>query len=66
MATIFKQAQLQQSGADQRMVAFNVDDVQQRAQAYLAQVREQAAEVMAAAQREADSVRTTARTAGLA
>ena len=66
MATILKQSQLQQSGADQRIVAFNVDDVQQRAQAYLAQVREQAAEVMAAAKREADSVRATARTAGLA
>ena len=66
MATILKQSQLQQSGADQRIVAFNVDDVQQRAQAYLAQVREQAAEVMAAAKREADSVRATARSAGLA
>lgn len=66
MATILKQSQLQQSGADQRIVAFNVDDVQQRAQAYLAQVREQAAEVIAAAKREADSVRAAARTAGLA
>ena len=66
MATILKQAQLQQSSAEQRIVAFNVDDVQQRAQAYLAQVREQAAEVLASAKREADSVRNTARTAGLA
>ena len=66
MATILKQAQLQQSGADQRIVAFNVDDVQQRAQAYLTQVRAQAAEVLAAAQRQAEAVRTKARSDGLA
>jgi flagellar assembly protein FliH len=65
MATILKQAQLQQSGVNQRIVAFNIDDVQQRAQAYLAQVRDQAAEILAAAQREADSVRSAARATGL-
>ncbi|MGN6136875.1 MAG: FliH/SctL family protein [Aureliella sp.] len=66
MATILKQSQLQLSGADQRLVAFNIDDVQQRAQAYLQQVRQQAAEMLAAAQREAESVRNKARSEGQA
>jgi flagellar assembly protein FliH len=66
MATILKQAQLQQSGTEHRIVAFNVDDVQQRAQAYLAQVRDQAAEILAAAQRQAESVKAAARASGLA
>lgn len=66
MATILKQAQLQQSGSEQRIVAFNVDDVQQRAQAYLAQVRQQAAEILAAAERQTESVKAAARASGLA
>ena len=66
MATILKQAQLQNSGTENRLVAFNVDDVQQRAQAYLVQVRQQAAEILAAAERQAESVRSAARAAALA
>ena len=66
MATILKQAHMQQSGDADRMVVFNVDDVQQRAQAYLAQVREQAAAVLASAQSEANAQRDAARAAGIA
>ncbi len=66
MATILKQADLKQSGAEARLVAFNIDDVQQRAQAYLADVRQQAAALLAQAQSEADTVRAAARSEGLA
>lgn len=66
MATILKQEQIQQSGDANRLVAFNIDDVQQRAQAYLAQVREQAAGILAAAKSEADQQRASARAAGVA
>ncbi|MGN6545831.1 MAG: FliH/SctL family protein [Aureliella sp.] len=66
MATILKQEQIQQSGDVNRLVAFNIDDVQQRAQAYLAQVREQAAGILAAAKSEADQQRASARAAGVA
>lgn len=66
MATILKHEHIQQSGDASRLVAFNVDDVQQRAQAYLAQVREQAAAILAAAKSEADEQRATARAAGIA
>jgi flagellar biosynthesis/type III secretory pathway protein FliH len=66
MATILKQEHMQQSGDAGRMVAYNVDDVQQRAQAYLAQVREQAAAILAAAESEANGQRDAARAAGIA
>lgn len=66
MATVLKQEQIQQSGDANRLVAFNIDDVQQRAQAYLAQVREQAAGILAAAKSEADQQRASARAAGVA
>lgn len=66
MATILKPEQIQQSGDASRLVAFNVDDVQQRAQAYLAQVREQAAAILAAAKGEAEQQRAAARATAVA
>jgi flagellar biosynthesis/type III secretory pathway protein FliH len=66
MATILKPNHMQQSGDVSRMVAFNVDDVQQRAQAYLAQVREQAAAILASAQNDANEQRAAARASGIA
>ena len=50
MATILKEHQMQLSGDAIRFVAFNVDDVQQKAQAYLTQIRLQATEIIAAAE----------------
>ncbi len=66
MATILKESQLKQSGESPGLVAFNIDDVQARAQAYLQEIRKQAAQIIADAQREADSVRSTARAKGAA
>lgn len=66
MATILKPEQIQQSGDANRLVAFNIDDVQQRAQAYLAQVREQAAAILAAAKGEAEQQRAAARATAVA
>lgn len=66
MASILKESQLQQSGDVTRLVAFNIDDVQLRAQNYLDEVRKQAAEILVQARNEADTVRAAARTAGLA
>lgn len=66
MATILKESDLKQSGDEARLVAFNIDDVQVRAQAYLTQVREQAAAMLAEAKSQADAVRATAHTEGLA
>lgn len=66
MATILKESDLKQSGDEARLVAFNIDDVQLRAQAYLTQVREQAAAILAGAKGEADAVRAAAHAEGLA
>jgi flagellar assembly protein FliH len=66
MATILKESELKQSGDTARLVAFNIDDVHQRAQAYLAEIRQQAANVLTEAQREAEAVRRAAHAAGLA
>ncbi|MCC6509194.1 MAG: hypothetical protein IT423_08810 [Pirellulaceae bacterium] len=66
MATILKESELKQSGDAARLVAFNIDDVQVRAQAYLAEVRQQAAGILAQAQKEADTVRASAQATGLA
>lgn len=66
MATVLKESQLKQSGEAGRIVAFNTDDVHTRAQAYLAEVRKQAADLIADAKREVDVVRAAARASGLA
>ena len=66
MATILKESDLKQSGAEARLVAFNIDDVQTRAQAYLQEVRQQAAALLTQAQNEADQVRAGAHAEGLA
>lgn len=66
MATVLKEAQLRQSGESGRIIAFNIDDVQVRAQAYLNEVRQQAAALVAQARKEADAVSASARSLGLA
>ncbi len=66
MATILKESDLKQSGDEARLVAFNIDDVQIRAQAYLTEVRQQAAAVLAEAHAQADKVRAEAHSLGLA
>lgn len=66
MATVLKEHQLQKSGDAQRIVAFNVDDVRERAQAYLTEVRQQAAAELAQAEQQVAQIRAEARASGIA
>jgi flagellar assembly protein FliH len=65
MATILKQEQIANEGMP-RMVAFNMDDVQERAATYLAQVKAQCQQLLESATAEADAIRQAARDQGLA
>lgn len=66
MATVLKEHQLQKSGDAQRIVAFNVDDVQMRAQAYLNEVRQQAADALVQAEQQIAQIRAQAHACGVA
>lgn len=66
MATILKQEQLKRSGDAVQLAAFNVDDVQQRARAYLAEVQQQAEQIIAQANSDAAQIREQASQAGFA
>ena len=61
MASVIKAADRNRAGAG---VAFNFDDVRTNAEAYLAKVREQAVELIVAAQRESAAIRQRAEAAG--
>ncbi len=60
MATILKNDRLNASGESTSIVAFNVDDVYARAEAYIAEVRNQARQVLNEATQQADEIRKEA------
>lgn len=66
MATILKSDRLLQSNELSKPVAFNIEDVQQRARDYLKEVQQQAAAIVAAANQQASEIRSRAHQEGLA
>ena len=66
MATILKGDRIGQSSTDLHLVAFNVEDVQERARAYLAEIQQQATEIVEAANRKAVEIAMAAHQSGLA
>ena len=66
MATILKGDRAGQGSNDPRLVAFNVEDVQDRARAYLLEVQQQAAAIIAEANRGATEIQQAAHQKGLA
>ena len=65
MATILKGDRAGQSSTDMHPIAFNVEDVQERARAYLAEIQKQAAQIVEEANRKSDNVTKSAHQAGL-
>ncbi len=66
MATVLKGDRIGKGATETQMVAFNVEDVQERARAYLAEVQQQAAAIVAEANRQAEEITRQAHAAGLA
>ncbi len=66
MATILKGDRISQGASDTQFVAFNVEDVQERARAYLAEIQQQAAEIINQANRGAESIAQDAHKKGIA
>ncbi len=66
MATIFKSNEMKPTGDMPGVIAFNIDDLQTRGEAYLSEVRQQAAQIVEAAKKESEAVRTASRSTGLA
>ena len=66
MATILKGDRAGQGSNDPRLIAFNVEDVQDRARAYLAEIQQQAANIVAEANRKAEDMLLAAHQKGLA
>jgi len=66
MATILKGDRISQGATDTQFVAFNVEDVQERARAYLAEIQQQAASIINDANRNAASIAQEAHVKGLA
>ncbi len=66
MATILKGDRVSQSSTDAHMIAFNMEDVQERARAYLAEIQQQAAQIIDEANKKAVEITMTAHQAGLA
>ena len=66
MATILKGDSLNQSTSDKRVVAFNFEDVQDRARAYLAEIQQQAAQIISDANRRAEEILLDSHQQGLA
>jgi flagellar assembly protein FliH len=64
MASILKQHGTRERRGEVRAAAFNFDDVTSKAESYLAQVRAQAAEIVAAAQGQAQAIREQAQREG--
>ncbi len=64
MATIIKSGRDIETGRDVRAVEFNLVDMSDQAEKYLDDVRQQAAELVAMANREAEEIRQRAETAG--
>jgi flagellar assembly protein FliH len=66
MATVLKNDRLMQSNELSQLVSFNVEDVQQRARDYLAEVQQQAVAILAQANHEAGEIRKKAYAEGFA
>jgi flagellar assembly protein FliH len=66
MASVLKQDHALSGQAPLQPVAFNMDDVQQRARKFLAEVEKQAQQILEQARREADQIKTVARENALA
>ena len=66
MATILKSDHLLQAKVSSQPVAFNIEDVQQRARDYLAEIQQQAAGIIAQANQQAGEIRKQAHREGLA
>ena len=66
MAAILKASGDASGHATPQTVAFNFDDVTAKAQAYLKEVREQAAQIIADAHTQAEQIRAQARRDGRA
>jgi len=65
MATILKGDRIGQSSTDAHLIAFNVEDVQERARAYLAEIQQQAAKIIEDANKRAIEITATAHQVGL-
>ena len=65
MATILKGDRAGQSSTSAHPIAFNVEDVQERARAYLAEIQQQAARIVEEANRRSVDITKTAHQAGL-
>ncbi len=66
MATILKGDRVNHSATDKSLAAFNVEDVQERVRAYLAEVQQQAAQIVSDANRKAEEILQAAHQQGLA
>lgn len=66
MASVLKSANLSRGSDYPQAIVFNVEDVHSRARDYLQQVQQEAAEILAAAKREAVQIREQAKIDGLA
>lgn len=65
MATILKGDHIGQSSTDARLIAFNVEDVQERARAYLVEIQQQATQIIEDANKKAVDIAMAAHQAGL-
>lgn len=65
MATILKGDRAGQSSTNVHPIAFNVEDVQERARAYLAEIQQQAARIVEEANRRSVDITNSAHQAGL-
>ncbi len=65
MATILKGDRAGQSSTNAHPIAFNVEDVQERARAYLAEIQQQAARIVEEANRRSVDITNSAHQAGL-
>ena len=66
MATILKGDRIGQGSTDVHLTSFNVEDVQERARAYLAEIQQQAAKIIEEANSRAADISMAAHLAGLA
>jgi flagellar biosynthesis/type III secretory pathway protein FliH len=65
MATILKGDRIGKSSTELHLVAFNVEDVQERARAYLAEIQKQAAQIVEDANKKALEISMAAHQTGL-
>lgn len=65
MAAVLKSEQLTRGSDYPQVVVYNVEDVQSRARDYLLQIQQEAAELLANANREAERIRAQAKADGI-